>query len=460
MSLVRRLVLFAGVILAAGGASQIQAQFNSGSTGADGAFAPLSSQTVQLPASGVFNFTTVNIPSSVTITFARNAKNTPVTILASGDVTILGTIDISGQNGSSTVANGPGLYTLGGQGGPGGFDGGGGGSNAAPFFNGLPGNGPGGGGGAASNGVDTPASGGGGGYRTVGLDGSGPFDLKGKGGLTYGAATAQTLIGGSGGGGSSGYPGSRGTGGGGGAGAILIASSGKIIFQSANNTGLIFFHGGSGGGYGSSGAIRLIASTISGTPNLYGNENYFGGNGGGGYVRIEAFQFENHSTTSTYSYGLPSSPVMPNPPQLQITKVAGQNTPANPSGSFNGPSDVVLPTTQTNPITVEISATNVPVGTAVQLNVISETTAPKAVQSSALDSTGKATANITLPQGRTLITATVVVQLSSGTTSAVTRPPLFINGEKIDRIEVTASVDGQSDVTYVSTSGRRIKKAE
>jgi len=51
---------------------------------------------VQLPESGVFNFTTVNIPAGVTITFRRNSRNTPVTILASGNVTIAGTIDVSG----------------------------------------------------------------------------------------------------------------------------------------------------------------------------------------------------------------------------------------------------------------------------------------------------------------------------------------------------------------------------
>src|SRR5690349_15755849 len=71
-----------------------QCTFNSGSTGADGAFNPVTSQTVTLPASGVFNFTTVNIPRGVTIKFTRNANNTPVTILASGNINIAGIIDV------------------------------------------------------------------------------------------------------------------------------------------------------------------------------------------------------------------------------------------------------------------------------------------------------------------------------------------------------------------------------
>ncbi|MFN8000558.1 MAG: hypothetical protein U0X75_06020 [Acidobacteriota bacterium] len=73
-----------------------QGNFNSGSTGADGAFNPTQSQQIQLPESGVFNYTTVNIPVGVLITYKRNSRNTPVTILASGNVTISGVIDVSG----------------------------------------------------------------------------------------------------------------------------------------------------------------------------------------------------------------------------------------------------------------------------------------------------------------------------------------------------------------------------
>src|SRR5687767_6259305 len=39
---------------------QAQRQFSSGSTGADGAFAPTASQSIVVPDSGLFNFTTVN----------------------------------------------------------------------------------------------------------------------------------------------------------------------------------------------------------------------------------------------------------------------------------------------------------------------------------------------------------------------------------------------------------------
>src|SRR6185369_2540509 len=96
------------------------AAFDSGSTGADGAFNPTANVTVPLPPSGVFNYTTVNIPAGVTVKFQKNTTNTPVVILASGDVTIAGTIDLNGGN-AENVSNSAGTG-LPGLGGPGGYD--------------------------------------------------------------------------------------------------------------------------------------------------------------------------------------------------------------------------------------------------------------------------------------------------------------------------------------------------
>ncbi|HEX6691461.1 MAG TPA: hypothetical protein VF110_09990, partial [Burkholderiales bacterium] len=100
--------------------------FDSGSTGADGAFSPTVSGPVPLPASGIFNFTTVNIPGGVTVTFTRNTTNTPVVILASGNVTIAGTLSVSGGAAPGVGAAGGGAQGddgTPGVGGPGGFDG-------------------------------------------------------------------------------------------------------------------------------------------------------------------------------------------------------------------------------------------------------------------------------------------------------------------------------------------------
>src|SRR3989442_8484990 len=141
-----RLALAVSVLLACiSTAATAQLSYDSGSTGADGAFSPTQTQSIQLPASGVFNFTTVNIPQNVRITFIRNARNTPVTILASGNISIAGTISLDGGAGSaSNTINGT---DGGGLGGPGGFDGGRGGTTVAGVTNRVSRNGPGAGGG-------------------------------------------------------------------------------------------------------------------------------------------------------------------------------------------------------------------------------------------------------------------------------------------------------------------------
>ena len=150
----------------------VHAAVSSGSTGADGAFSPTVNTQVTLPASGVLNYTTVNIPSGVTVTFLKNTANTPVTILASGDVTVAGIIDLSGKPGNPTGAAGNGAVGddgVPGVGGPGGFDGGRGGK--APLGQGGNGLGPGGAGGGKYSSVVAASwrvGGGGAGYATVG----------------------------------------------------------------------------------------------------------------------------------------------------------------------------------------------------------------------------------------------------------------------------------------------------
>lgn len=464
LSMIRRVTFSAALAaLSVWGAQQAFAQnrVNSGSTGADGAFAPTTSQTVQVPESGVFNFTTINIPAGVTITFARNTKNTSVTMLASGDVTIAGTINLDGKPGNANSG--------GGLAGPGGFSGGEGGFDKSGGGNG---DGPGGGGGGGGSTVTTTGgSGGGAGFAVAGNNGGGT--TAGQGGPAYGSKTALPLIGGSGGGGGasavSAFPGPGG--GGGGGGAILIASSGSITFGNATSPGSISSRGGAGasvstgGGGGSGGTIRLVANTISGSATLavQGGVEGVGGNGRGGkgaigFVRVEGLNVSGFTSTDTalpISFALPN-PITPvNAPQLRIASIAGRPAPAMPVGSLQGPPDVVIPTTEPNPVSVGIEATNVPVGTVVKVTVTPSTGARTTVQSGALagtDAASTATASVTLPAGLSVLTATAVIDL----TTAPATQKLVMNGERVDRMEVTATYGGLSEVTYVLHSGRRI----
>ena len=89
-------------------------------------------------ANGVWNYSTINVPAGVKLTFLPNAANTPVTWLASGDVTIDGELNLDGTGSSQN---------MGGPGGPGGFAGGNGGIrfDQSSSYPGTPGHGPGGG---------------------------------------------------------------------------------------------------------------------------------------------------------------------------------------------------------------------------------------------------------------------------------------------------------------------------
>jgi hypothetical protein len=455
------------VLLAAGSSltSQAQNNFNSGSTGADGAFAPSANQTISVPASGVFNFTTVNVPAGVTITFTPNSLNTPLTILSTGSVTVAGSLVVNGQSATTT---GPG-----GTGGPGGFSGGLGGFGL-PNYSGNPGSGP-GSGTAGKKGTTYGQGGGGAGFNIAGGNGGFEAGSVGLGGPKYGTDTLLPLIGGSGGGGGGAQQNGRGGSGGGGGGAILIASSDTITFS---GSAAINAQGGNGanspttstgaGGAGSGGAIRLIANTITGTATLNVNAgtagggcNYggCGGLGGLGYVRIEAYNYSAFTPSgSNLSYALPNPVGLTTQPQLRISSVAGITAPATPLGSFQGVPDVIVPAAQSNPVTVALQGTNIPVGTVVQVTLIPAFGARTTVTSGPLtgtDPSSTASASITLPAGMNVITATAVCDL----TLAYAKP-MFMDGERVNRVEVAAVFGGTSEVTYVTQSGRRIRKSD
>lgn len=83
--------------------------------------------------SGIYQFTSVNIPSGVTVSFTPNAQNTPVVWLVQSNCVINGSIKLDALDA---------IGITGGKGGPGGFRGGNGGGGGVLAGDGL---GPGGG---------------------------------------------------------------------------------------------------------------------------------------------------------------------------------------------------------------------------------------------------------------------------------------------------------------------------
>jgi hypothetical protein len=118
----------------------------------------------------------------------------------------------------------------------------------------------------------------------------------------------------------------------------------------------------------------------------------------------------------------------------------------------------VLPTAQTGPVTVALAANNIPLTTAVQVTVIPPNGASTTVQSGALtgtQSSSTATASVTLPNGTSLIYATATIDL----TLLSYLKPLFIEGERVRNMEISATFGGRSELTYITESGKRIKRA-
>lgn len=461
-----RFSLSAGLaLLAVLVSNSVVAAFNSGSTGADGALNPTESIELQLPPSGIFNYTSVNIPAGVTVTFRKNARNTPVTILASGDVTVAGVIDVSGKSSQNVGTSALLDYTAPGVGGPGGFDGGRGGQSQANVVAGG-GLGPGGGGGGSRNSFCGGLSqgGGGGGYKggggingqvSTGFCGNNSSNT-GTGGAAYGTDLLVPLLGGSGGGGGAGGATYQGSGGGGGGGAILIAASGTV-----NVTGSIRANGGTGGnpaqnnlstaggcgGGGSGGAIRIVASAISGTGSLAASGGgtctsfdgrFWGGGGGVGRISTQV------ATTGTINVsGFPS---------LIISSVGGIPVPAAPTGV----GDVTLPADLPNPVAVVVTTTGVPVTNTVTIRLTPDRGGvPSSVVSSPLTGSiesASATVDIDVPPGPSTLFATTSYTISVALGDSLST---FAQGERVEKIELAASLHGAPSATLITRSGKR-----
>jgi hypothetical protein len=483
--------------------------FNSGSTGADGALAPTAAGTVeiQLPPSGILNYTSINIPAGVTVKFKKNALNTPVHLLVSGDVTIAGQLRLDGTHSAFTGTAVDGVQADDGNpgiGGPGGFDGGRGGRDDTALRNeiirGGAGLGPGGGLGGLEganqdcniNGRYYPYIGGGAGHATRadgynGRSNCGAAAPAGARGVAYGSNILQPLIGGSGGGGGRGGKNFAGSGGGGGGGAILIAASGKVTMAS---TGYITADGGAAGisegqdaggvgGAGAGGSVRIIATTITGNGTLTalgacyykpGLNNYYYyapngylyaerfndcGNYGSSVGRIRLEADVNTFTGPSYPPYFSDTPgpiFLSSLPSLRIASVAGTAVPANPTGN----ADVTLPANVANPVAVNFETTNVPTGNTVLLRMIPAYGTPIEVLSPAIAGTtaaGTASVQVALPQGPSVLQATTTYTVVVAMGEALSR---FANNERVEKVQLIATLgaQGENQAKLITVSGK------
>ncbi|MDQ3130911.1 MAG: hypothetical protein M3Q99_09135 [Acidobacteriota bacterium] len=306
------------------------AQFNSGSTGVDGALdlstasfcQPNGICEVQLPESGILNYTTINVPPGRVLIFKRNSRNSPAILLAQGNVTVGGEINVStpcAMNFSSVLCTGH--YE-------------------------------------SNSNVQTPGVGGFSG-GAPGKDGFGSGKGIAAGDINakwVGPLNLLPIVGGSGGAGyTCGYPFYSCRGGGGG-GAIVIASSAQITISGAVKA--------IGSESGSGGAIRLIANSLDIAGQLSATSR------NSGVIRLEAptgqRNFTGTSNPAAVLSTINPSIVADAQPLLTIVSVGGYLVPSYAGTRFDT-ADLQLPNQLTDPINVVIQAANIPSGTPVQV---------------------------------------------------------------------------------------------
>ncbi len=450
------------------GAWPVEAQVNSGSNGSDGAFNPQSNITIDMAdhPTGIYQYTSVNIPSGVTVTFTPNAKNTPVVWLVQGDCVIGGSVWLGGN----IPING-----TGGMGGPGGYEGGSAGAGNNP---GGIGKGPGGGAGAVG-GYNYNLYGGNAAFASLGGVDSYHFTSPSATGSIYGNSFLLPFVGGSGGGGSFG-----GIGGAGGGGAILIAASqtvtinGSILAQGGNG----YNSNGAAGGSGSGGSIRLVTSKVLGTGSLNaaGGSSFPGtyldsaNQGGIGRIRIDAYQNNfGGSITGTFTQGFQPIilPVAGQGVQLAVQSIGGISIGGSPGGVLANP-DLIIPAQQSNPLNVVVSCANLPLNTAITVIVHPATGADVTAtgtnstgtqaSSTATQASSTATIPINMPRGGGIIYARCVSGLAgvsaTGTGSDVknfAQTGLTTDGETFTKMEIIAGVGTSPKIAYLTESGKR-----
>jgi hypothetical protein len=327
----------------------------------------------------------------------------PVTFLATGNVTIAGTLDLSGQSGGAINADVPSQLAADRvlpEPGAGGYVGG---LGSLQGVGPQAGAGPGGGPAGLQSSTSENCYGGGSSFSSGYNNGNGV-----KAGPTYGSYQVVPLYGGSGGGG--GWDNTTGqlVGGIGGAGggAIRIASSTQITVS-----GTITANGGSYGNATSSegnagcpggpggGTIHLVAPVITGGGNLTANSGNAQGTTGpaNGLIR---FSMNTNSFTGDTSPGVIVGPLyLPPPnsslsqPSLTITSINGVAVPAEAAGSYLIPDVTIASTTA---VTVNLAGVNIPIGTVPSLRITAETGADTTIACSALaGSVGASTSTCT-----------------------------------------------------------------
>lgn len=245
---------------------------------------------------------------------------------------------------------------------------------------------------------------------------------------------------------------------------MLIASSASITLT--GNPAIVAnggtgSNGYAGGGGGSGGAIRLIAPTITGAGSLQaqaGTGYYYGGAGGNGRIRLEATTLTYTGSTTPVTVTSLPQPVFPGTgqPALAIASIGGVSAPVSPVGSVLGAPDIALPVGTLNPVTVGLVASNVPLGTTIQVTATPQSGTKYTATCTLLEGTpasSSCTASIAISLTQTnILTASATFPLVASAGDG----PIYAEGEEVKWVRVASTLGGPSTVTYLTASGKEM----
>jgi hypothetical protein len=255
----------------------------------------------------------------------------------------------------------------------------------------------------------------------------------------------------------------------------LLAATNRVTFNSHASIWLVGGNGGSSpsgcglGAGGAGGSLRIVATDITGPGSIYltGGTRYNGTNpASGGFIRLES-SFNTFNGTIVGAAGgsfinFPTAPLPANQPTLRITAINGASAPTAPTASLTVP-DIAFADPIDTPVTLDVAATNVPLGTTVNVRVAPAVGSPTTATTSGLSGTvasSTAQATVTLPPGAGVVTATATFNVASGGSSFASNLQPLIDGERPQQVEVVALADGTSKTFLVARSGARFEVGE
>jgi len=229
---------------------------------------------------------------------------------------------------------------------------------------------------------------------------------------------------------------------------------------------------GTTGGGGSGGAIRLVATTLSGNGTLStgaGSEvkgsqtdascdggRGYGGAGAIGRIRLEAEVMQRTAASDPpASFASPGDLFVSGLPSLRIARVGGIDAPLAPTGV----ADIQFPADLVNPVSVEVEATGIPLGNIVTLTLVPQIGDTVTSVSNALDGTvdlATAEAQIALPPGPSTLLASVTYTLIASVASDLE----YYVGEPVKSLRLEAVMGGGTRYVLITESGREVPIAK